>query len=252
MSDCRNCTEANARLAPYVDGTLPPGERDAVERHLHDCPPCKEEALDEAAGRRLLRDGAPRLRTTEVPPEFRTRCQALAHAQCTRGAKWRSSAVLLGCAAGLILATAAAIAYVATQRSNTVLAAQLARDHAGCFGDLRTSGGLVDARSIEQMFESRYGLDVHVPPSSPADDMQLLEGRRCLLMHGGAPHLLYRVNGQDVSLYVFEGVSRPDGDVTVFGSRTIVWSRGANSFALVASATSDVSRAVAYVRAEAH
>ena len=65
------------------------------------------------------------------------------------------------------------------------------------------------------MLADDYGWDVHVPPSSPPDGVQLIGARRCLYADGRIPHVMYRVNGQDVSLFVLEGVTRPDADVTV-------------------------------------
>ena len=55
MSKCRDCADTGARIAPYVDGTLPAAEREAVERHLHSCPPCQEDAIDEAAGLKIVK-----------------------------------------------------------------------------------------------------------------------------------------------------------------------------------------------------
>lgn len=254
MKECRDCRSVADRLTPYVDGTLPPPEREAVERHLHECPPCRDEARDEADARTMLRDHAPRLRQAPAPPQLRTRCEALARAECAaRLAGWRRNLMPAAVAAALILSTVAAIAFLASRRSNTVLAAQLTEDHTRCFLRLGGQFPTLDAVQVEQALESRYGWDVHVPAPTGTSGMQLVEGRRCLMSHGGVPHILYRVNGQDLSLYVFEGVTRPDGDVTMLGQRTQIWSRGANSFALVSSADApDVERAINYVRAEAH
>ena len=86
------------------------------------------------------------------------------------------------------------------------------------------------------MLSDQYGWDVHVPPSSPADGVQLIGARRCLYADGRVPHVLYRVNGQDVSLYMLEGVNRREAELMTLGHRSRIWSRGATTFVLVSSA----------------
>jgi hypothetical protein len=67
------------------------------------------------------------------------------------------------------------------------------------------------------------------------------------------PHLLYEAGGQELSLYVFEGTARPGGEVTSFGHRTRIWTKGPTTFALVApDSAGDLTRAVSYVQQEAH
>jgi anti-sigma factor RsiW len=241
-------------MTRYVDGSLPPDERAAVERHLQSCPPCRDEAHEEAAGRTVIRECAERLRHAPVPPALRARCQAIAHAEChARAARWRGALVPALLAASLVLATAAAIAWVATQRSTTVLAAQLSADHTRCFGRLPADPAPLDALQVEQSLEARYGWDVHVPAADGVDGMRLVEGRRCLTAtHGGVPHLLYKVNGEDVSLYIFEGVTRDDAVVTALGHRARIWTRGADTFALVSSSDgAELTRALDYMREDA-
>ncbi len=256
MDDCRRTAE---RLTRYVDQTLPPDERVQVDQHLGKCPPCRDVASDEAAGRAVLRDCAARLRhpfaAGAVPPGLRSRCEELARAQCmaARGS-WRATLLPVALATLLILFTGAAIFSLASQRSNALLAAQLTADHSRCFRRLPAQAASLDAGEVEAMLDARYGWDVHVPPSSDADELRLVQGKRCLFyMDGGIPHLLYRTNGQDVSLFVLEGANRKDADVTTMGHRARIWSRGANTFVLVSSASGpDVDRAAGYVRGEAH
>jgi anti-sigma factor RsiW len=98
-----------------------------------------------------------------------------------------------------------------------------------------------------------YGWDVQVPPSSPADGVQLIGARRCLYADGRIPHVMYRVNGQDMSLFLLNGVSRGDADVTVFGHRSRTWARGGTTYVLVApAAAGELTEAVRYIMREAH
>lgn len=252
MDDCRRTAE---RLTGYVDQALPPDERAQVEQHLGKCPPCRDLASDEAAGRSVMRRCAERLRGPALPPGLRSRCEALAHAQCaTRAALWRPAVLPVALATLLIVFTGAAIFSLATERSNALLAVQLTADHSRCFRRLPAQAADLDAGEVEAMLDARYGWDVHVPPSSGAEELRLVQGKRCLYyMDGGIPHLLYRTGGQDVSLFVLEGVARKDADVTTMGHRARIWSRGANTFVLVSSASGpDLAGAAGYLRNEAH
>jgi len=252
MSDCR---ETSDRLTPYVDEALPPGERADVEQHLNACPPCRVSANQEQDARTLLRDRADQLRAVPLPPGLRSRCAALVrdHAASAVAASWWSRLVPAGLAVALILFTGFAIVTLATQRSNTVLAAQLTADHTKCFRAFPPTGESVDAHAAEERLAERYGWDIHVPPSSPRDGVRLVGARRCLYGDGRVPHLLYDAGGHALSLFVLEGVAREPADVTTFGHRSRIWSRGPTTFVLVSPASAgDLTQAVSYVRREAH
>ena len=252
MSDCRRTLE---RLAAYTDRALPPEEQDQVERHLNACPPCRVSASEEEGGRTVLRACADRLRSAPLPPGLRSRCEALAEAQVLAAspAVWRRRFVPVAITAALVIFTFAAVFSLATQRSSTLLAAQLTADHSNCFGESGADAPGLNAPDVEETLATRYGWDVHVPPSNDAEGVRLVGARRCLYADGRVPHVLYRVNGQAVSLYMLEGVTRSDADVMAFGHRSRIWSRGPNSFVLVSPAgAGELAGMMAYVRQEAH
>jgi anti-sigma factor RsiW len=250
MSDCRRTTD---RLTPYVDAALPAAERAAVEQHLEACPPCRVLAEQEQGGRAVLRQRAEQLRSVPVPPGLRTRCTALAHEQRSAVPSWRARLVPAGIGVALVLFTVFAVFTLATQRSNTLLAAQLSADHDRCFREVPVPAAGLAAAAEETRLADEYGWDVHVPPSSARDGVKLIGARRCLFTHGGVPHLLYDASGQELSLYVFEGVTRPEGEVTTMGHRSRIWTRGATTFVLVSpESAGSLEQAVAYVRQEAH
>ena len=252
MNDCRRTVE---RLAPYVDEALPPAERSEVEQHLQACPPCRVSAQHERGGRAIVRDRAPRLRDEPLPPGLRTRCEAIAREHAGGGARssWGARLFPAALTLALVLFTAFAVFTLATQRSNTVLAAQLTADHDRCFRRITPPDGGLDAASEESRLADEYGWDIHIPPSSTADGIKLVGARRCLLTHGGVPHLLYDVNGHEVSLYVFEGVARPHGEVSTFGRRSRIWSSGPSTFVMVSPAEAgELTRAVSYLQQAAH
>jgi anti-sigma factor RsiW len=254
MSGSENCRRTTDRLTPYVDEALPPAERADVEQHLNACPPCRVSAKQEQGGRTVLRERADKLRSEPLPPGLRTRCAAIAHehARAASGS-WRTRLIPASLVVALVLLTAFAILPLATARSNTLLAAQLTADHAKCFRVFPPPGGDLDARAAEERLASLYGWDIHVPPSSPRDGVRLLGVRRCLYGDGRVPHLLYDADGHPLSLFVIEGIARPGADVTAFGHRSRIWSRGSTTFVLVSPASAgDLTRAVSYVRQEAH
>jgi anti-sigma factor RsiW len=253
MSDCRRTDE---RLASYTDGELPPAERADVERHLDACPPCNRAAVHEQGGRTLLRERAAQLKVEPLPPGLRSRCEAMArqHAARRRGPIWGGGTIPALIGAVLIVILGGAIFSVATHRSDTVLAAQLTADHMKCFRIFAHPDARgIDSREIEETLEDQYGWDVHVPPSSPSDGVQLIGARRCLYADGSIPHVMYRVHGQDVSLYMLEGVQRRPADVTTLGYRSRIWSHGATTYVMVSSApAAEFARAARYVMQEAH
>lgn len=64
-----NCAEIESLICEYVDGTLAPAPRAAVEEHLRDCANCAEMARDAAAAVAFIERAA----VVEAPPELVTR-----------------------------------------------------------------------------------------------------------------------------------------------------------------------------------
>ena len=239
MSECRRIGES---LAAYVDDLLKPGERSGVDRHLAACPACRKLADNEQGARRLLRQAAPQLLNEPLPPGLRTRCEALARERAATqlakfGPWWRVRLVPVLLTVVVMIFGASAFFSVATRRSDTLLAAQLTADHSKCFKFLGPPDGTsADARNIERMLLEQYGWTIHVPSSSADDDVQLIGARRCLYGDGLVPHVMYRVHGQDVSLFVLPGTERKADDLVTLGHRSQIWSRDGTTFVLVSAA----------------
>ncbi len=253
MSDCRRIV---ARLTPFVDKTLPADERLEVERHLAACPACATAAAEEEGGRTVVRQRAHQLKGCILPPGLRSRCEALARDTTHRrkAVPWSQRFVPVFLTSVLLLFMATALFSLATHRSSTVLAAQLTADHSKCFSLFAPAGAPpVEAHDVEAMFSDHHGWDVHVPPSSPSEGIQLIGARRCLYADGRVPHVMYRVHGQDVSLYMLEGVTREQADLVAFGHRSHIWSRGATTYVFITPARSgDLTDAARYMMQEAH
>jgi anti-sigma factor RsiW len=235
-------------LAQYADGALPPAEQAEVQRHLEACPPCRIIAGRECGARQLLRACADRLRADQVPPALRSRCEELAR-RSVAPSVWPRRLVRLAAAAVLLIFTGS-LGSIVTRQSDALLAAQLTADHVKCFALFGPQDGrALDAVQAQQMLQERFGMDVHVPPSSPSGGLELVNARRCLYADGRIPHLMYQANGQDMSLFVLEGESRPPAEFTAFGHHTRIWSRGDRTFVLITpasdAAVAEAARSVA-------
>jgi hypothetical protein len=100
------------------------------------------------------------------------------------------------------------------------------------------------------MLTREYGWKIHVPPS--VDGLQLIGARRCLYADGLIPHVLYRANGQDLSLFVMNGVTRNPSDLVTFGHRSQIWTKNNTTFVLVGPADeSGLADATRYMMKEA-
>lgn len=255
MSGDKVCHSTIERLTPFVDGALAGTERADVERHLAACPSCRAAEGLERGGRALLQARAGRLRQGEMlPPGLRTRCEALAR-EITRTPAlpaWRSRLIPLSFAVVLMVFTASAFISLMTHRSDGLLAAQLSRDHTRCFQ--RFAGALsADPAEMERMFADRYGWRVRVPPSSPSAGVQLIGAKRCVYDDRGVPHILYRVNGQELSLYVIDGEHRPTADLIADGRRSRIWSHDDTTYVLVSpTSAGEMTMAAAYLMQGAH
>lgn len=252
MSECRRILD---RLTPYADRALETHEQAEVDRHLAACPPCRTAAAKEEGARAVLHGRADRLKAEPLPPGLRSRCEALAraHAALDAGGGWLGRVLPVSLTAVLLAFTGLALFSLATHRSDTLLAAQLTADHTRCFGLFAPPGAPeADSGTLERLLQERHGWNVHIPPSSREQGVQLIGARRCLYADGRVPHVMYRVNGQDVSLYMLEGVNRRTADVRTFGHRSRIWSRGPTTYVLVyAEDAGDMAAVARYVMEQA-
>lgn len=244
--DIRNCRDVEARLTPYVDGESGEEMRRAMDAHLTACPPCRGHAAAERGARELIRDHRTGLRPS-APGALRARCAAQGRSS--------SRAVLrrwvpLSLAASLLLAAAGAIIFSVTSPVEA-LAAGLALDHMKCFRVCDTDHPM-DASVVEAAWQKDEGWSIVVPRSEPAEQLELVNVRRCLSTDGLAAHLLYRWRGQPLSLYVMPRALDGDQIVEELGHQTAVWSDGGRTYAVVTPGhPDDFTDVVHYVRTHA-
>lgn len=231
-----HCRGIDPLVTPYIDGEASAADQAAVAEHLAACPPCRQRAAAEAAVRQVLRTRVEALRC-QTPATLRGRCASLGGGRSMMAkapSTLRSRALPFSMAAALTLALGGIFVYGLTARSSTALAAQLALDHIKCFA---LFGGTrpVDSGAMEISLQKRYGWPLHIPEGSGPDGLQLVGARRCLYGEGALAHLMYRLQGRPISLFMLPGAVRPSEMVGALGHQAVIWSGAGRTFVLVGS-----------------
>jgi anti-sigma factor RsiW len=247
-----SCREVEPLFAPYVDGDVAPADRARIDAHLQACPPCRDRVTSEQAAREAVHTCAARLRGC-APGDLRRRCEALRH-DPPAVRPWRRAWVPLSMAAALVLAAAGVFLWGAAGGVDTY-AAQLAVDHKTCFL-MAPAAARADAAQVARDLEASTGWRLRIPESAAGHGLELLGARRCLSGEGRTAHVLYRWRGEPVSLYVLNDRidSVPDAatrfvSVDRLGERTIMWTGGQRTYALVTDTRhADVMPLANYVR----
>ena len=259
-----DCSRIDTLVTPFVDGELPQSEQQAVTGHIAACPLCRAKVAAERSVRALIQQrradlgacasaglkarcarlairpvGAPVDAPVGVRPAFATRPFV---------ARWRARMAPLGVAAALLLMVGGLV-YQATDRSNTLLAAELTADHEKCFR-LNTLLGTHDTPDvIEAAMASGFGWQMHMPDVSAHRDISVVGSRPCLYGEGATAHIMFMQDGQPVSLFMLKRSPRREQVVEVFGHQCRIWSEGERTFVLVARAsTVPLEQMAAFVR----
>jgi anti-sigma factor RsiW len=256
-----NCREIETKLPSYVDG-LANGDAAAIAAHLETCEACRQLAHAQSVARTVLKARAAQL-SPIAPPGLRTRIVANLPPQEPASSKrseggpvlaWTGRLTAFAAAAMVVLTLGAVLLPVATIRSTALLAAQLALDHLKCFtieGD--ADGEPIAKEDAEATLKHEFDFTVAVPASLAAEKLELMAVRRCLYGDGRAAHLMYRLNGEPVSLFIIPGLTRPAAELSLFGHDQEVWTQGDRTYMLVARGGSrnELSRVASYLRNEA-
>lgn len=249
------CQQIEPLLASFVDGAAGREDAAAVAAHLSACPACQRSADAQASIRRVLQSQAAEL-SPLAPPGLRTRIAAIARDErpALNILGWRGRLSAFAAALVTVLVLGAALLPVMTTRSTVLLAVQLALDHLKCFtidGDAHAAP--ITKQEAEATFQREYGLTVTVPGGVEADGLQLVAVRRCLYGDGRAAHVLYRLSGEPVSLFVIPGLSRPATELNLMGHDEIVWTQGDRTYMLISRAgdKDGLARVASHLRNEA-
>ena len=267
------CAFIDSLVTPYVDGELPPDERNAVDEHVVKCPPCRGRLLAERAVRSMIADRRRAMCSERASDALKKKCADLAAPRddgatarqggrsweggpawlggyaARKSAGWRSRIAPLSMAAALVLVVGGAFLYQLTASSSRVMAAELAADHMKCFAMNNVLGTHGTADSVESAMASGFDWRMQLP-AGDHEGLELVGSRPCLYGEGRVAHIMFRHNGTPVSLFMLPKTSRADELVHVLGHEAAIWSVGDRTFVLVARETeADVQQMAAFVQA---
>lgn len=260
MSDCRNL---EPMFTPYVDGEAEPQLRAEIERHVGECPPCRDRVAAERAAREVLLAKRDSLRCT-ANDHLRRRCaaqRALAAPPKPVIIPPLSRRIVprvfvpVSLAASLVLIVGT-ISFFGLGRGVELFAAQLAVDHVKCHW-LVDEEARPDPLLLSSAWKQERGWAITVPPSTPQHDLHLVGMRRCGSTEGENAHIMYRWHGMPLSVYVMpqpvEDVTADEHFVSKVGQEAIIWKDDGRTYAVVANASRrELEPIVNYVKLTAH
>jgi anti-sigma factor RsiW len=262
-----NCHIIDPLVTPFVDGELPDGDRHMVEDHLRVCAPCQSRVVAERAVHTILRARADALKAP-APAPLHARCRELAARTSASGGAmsprarwlgfvprgaWASRAAPLALAASLTLIVGAAFLIQATRRSEIVLAAELTADHVKCLAMNRVLGTHHQPAAVESSMIAGFNWNMRLPEHPERAGLELVGSRPCLYGDGKIAHIMYRHEGNTVSLFMLPKTTRAEQLVRVLGHEAAIWCVGNRTFVLLArEPRREVERMASYVKASLH
>lgn len=279
-----NCQTFDPLVTPFVDDQLADAERRAVEDHLRVCPSCHSRVAAERAVHHLLGARKTALSSHGAPDALYARCSTLAQSpEITESPKYdagstkhddvgpasldprtadfklqrsaprvRARLIPYTLTASLIVIVGGAFVYQATVMSPRVMAAQLVADHTKCFAGIG-AGDHELASVVEQSLASTFDWQVHLPDASSVSRLELVGERTCFYGEGRVAHIMYRHDGQPVSLFMLPKSARAQEFVEVLGHEAAIWCANNRTFVLVArEPRREVERMASNVQAAIH
>jgi len=261
-----SCSAIDHLVTPYIDGELDAADRTLVQQHLQRCPPCRSRVVAEQSVRELMLARRPGLCRDHAPALLRSHCAAAARfsrAASARGAdrgivsvsagSWASRLAPLAAAASLVVIVGGAFLYQATARSSQLLAAELAADHMKCFAMNAVLGTHDSPEAVQSAMAAGFGWNMRLPLGGQREGLELVGSRPCLYGEGKIAHIMYRHNGQPLSLFMLPRTVRPEQVVETLGHECAIWSAANRTFVLVSGeAREDVERLAEYVQESMH
>ena len=260
-----SCSAIDPLVTPYIDGDLAAAARQQVEEHAGRCAPCRSRIDAERAIRALIHERKSLLCHDRASALLRTHCAAAARlstaAPRVRGPEagaatlptqrgWVGWLAPMGAAATLVVIVGGAFLYQATARSPRLLAAELAADHMKCFAMNAVLGTHDSVEAVESDMVSSFGWNAQLVFGTDASEFELVGSRPCLYGEGKIAHIMYRHNGQPLSLFMLPRTERPEQLVEILGHECAIWSSADRTFVLVSRETrAEVERIAGYVHA---
>ncbi len=247
-----NCQQIESLVTPYVDGDVNPADRGIVERHLRECPKCSSRIRSEQAVHDLLRERRAVLEAACAPPRLRARCSSLGDSREPFAGwitSWRPRIVPALLAASLVVIVGGAFLYELTERSTRVMAMELTADHVKCFRLINNVlGTRHEPGAVESSMSSRFAWQMRLPEHPEQAGLELIGARPCLYAEGLAAHIMYRHNGEPVSVFMLPKKTRSEEQIEVLGHQAAIWSTDNRTFVLIArEPRAEVERMTAFV-----
>jgi mycothiol system anti-sigma-R factor len=200
------CAGVSRFVDTYLDGEFGEGDRAEFERHLAECEACRHKVKAQSEWKRLIKAAAPR---EQAPAALRNRIsRSLAH-EAKPMLSWRAWATRA-------MPAAAAVGLVATFLISRVqwspVCADVVAKHQRNL-PIEVSGG---SDQVRQWYAGKVDFPVR-PPQFHNEPATLRGGRLASIGDKQAAYLLYEMNGNKVSVFVFDS-----GELPVEGRKKVV------------------------------
>jgi mycothiol system anti-sigma-R factor len=194
------CAGIQRFVDTYLDSEFADGDRAEFEQHLAECEPCRNRVKIQAEWKVAIRGASPRER---APAALRNRVQrAIAREAAGRRVKksWRAFAtrVLPVAAAAGLLGT-----FVVSKMQLSPVAADVIAKHQRNL-PIEVSGG---SEQVKRWYADKVGFPVK--PPSLCKSCALRGGRLAEVANQQAAYLVYEVNGNKISVFIFDPASVP-------------------------------------------
>jgi len=255
-----SCLSIDSLVTPYIDGELGAADRQLVDHHLGRCGACRSRVAAEQSVHDLMQERKSGLCHGHASALLRSHCAAAARvsAAAKSGATgavvvrrvWTGWLVPLGAAASLFVVVGGAFLYQATEQSSHLLAAELAADHMKCFAMNAMLGTRQSVDTVQSSMASGFGWNMRLPSGAEREGLELVGARPCLYGEGKIAHVMYRHNGEPLSLFMLPRTARPEQLVETLGHECAIWSSADRTFVLVSrESRADVERLAEFVHA---
>jgi len=271
-----SCASIDSLVTAFIDGELNPVDRQLIEQHLSRCGACRSRVAAEQSVHELMQERKTALCHGHAPAILRSRCAAAARFNTVGttspastgspnvGSRNVGSASVggtlrfgrrawawiapLSAAATLVAIVGGAFLYQATAESAHLLAAELAADHMKCFAMNAVLGTHQSAETVQSSMASGFGWNMRLPVGAEREGLELVGSRPCLYGEGKIAHIMYRHNGEPLSLFMLPRTVRPEQLVETLGHECAIWSSQDRTFVLVSrESRADVEKLAQYV-----
>ncbi|HMF92806.1 MAG TPA: hypothetical protein VKE96_00865 [Vicinamibacterales bacterium] len=156
-------------------------------------------------------------------------------------------------AASLVIVVGGAFVYQATDKSSRLMAAELVADHTKCFALNSALGTFQPASVVEQNMGAAFNWDFHLPKEPVHEGLELVGARLCMYGKGKIAHIMYRHQGNPVSVFMLPKTMRTEEFVEVLGHEAAIWCANNRTFVVVAGEPRrNVEQIASFMQASLH